>query len=114
MRLWKSEGGLWLPIYKYLYFNLRLPWGTLTWKLADAALGRVRLPVAAVGVCGFNLKSVPLARRVIPTSIRMHTYVLLVDFCREKPKRPQPGAAIAAAEWHRHPPNTMLSRPAAG
>jgi len=33
-------------------------------------------------------KSVPLARHVIQTSIGMHTYVLPVDFCREKPKRP--------------------------
>ena len=65
------------------------PWYSIrahdsTLSVLNAILGRVRLP--AVGVAGF--KSVPLERRVIPTSIRMPTYFLPVDFYREKPKRP--------------------------
>ena len=47
-------------------------------SVLKAALGRVRLP--AVGVAG--LKSLPLARRVIPTSAGMHTYVIPVEFSR--------------------------------
>ena len=47
-------------------------------SVLKAALGRVRL--LAVGVAG--LKSLPLARRVIPTYAAMHTYVIPVEFCR--------------------------------
>ena len=47
-------------------------------SVLKTALGRVRLP--AVGVAGH--KSLPLARRVIPTSAAINTYVIPVEFSR--------------------------------
>ena len=49
--------------------------------VAAARAARVRKDtLPAVGVAG--LKSLPLARRVIPTSAAMHTYVIPVEFSR--------------------------------